>query len=266
MLGGMGIHTVYSHQARAMDLILQGQNVLVATPTASGKSLIYNLPVLNSLLRKPEARALYLFPLKALAQDQVRTLENMAALLPEYFQQRGHNAGGDLRRRHLGPFPQKNQGAPARHSGQQPGHAPPLPASLPSPVGQPLCQPDPCDHRRGAHLPRRLRLAHGLGHPAAETDLPSVRREPGVHPLLGHRGQSRRTRNQSAGRGGHRHYRLGLAPAAQRGHPPQSPGFSALYRDHAPGGCGAPGAAHHRLYPVAEDDRTDHHVDGAAHE
>ncbi|MHB8810540.1 MAG: DEAD/DEAH box helicase [Desulfobulbaceae bacterium] len=89
MLGEMGIHNVYSHQARAMDLILQGENVLVATPTASGKSLIYNLPVLSSLLRKPQARALYLFPLKALAQDQVRTLEGMAALLPEYFQQRG---------------------------------------------------------------------------------------------------------------------------------------------------------------------------------
>jgi DEAD/DEAH box helicase domain-containing protein len=89
MLGGMGAERLYSHQARAIDLILQGHNVLVATPTASGKSLIYNLPVLSSLLRNTAAHALYLFPLKALAQDQVRTLEGMAALLPEYFQQRG---------------------------------------------------------------------------------------------------------------------------------------------------------------------------------
>jgi DEAD/DEAH box helicase domain-containing protein len=89
LLAAMGLQKLYSHQARAIELILGRQNVLVATPTASGKSLIYNLPVLNSLLRQPGARALYLFPLKALAQDQVRALAQMAALLPEYFEQRG---------------------------------------------------------------------------------------------------------------------------------------------------------------------------------
>ena len=89
MLGEMGIEQLYSHQARAIELILQGRNVVVATPTASGKSLIYNLPVLSSLLQTPGARALYLFPLKALAQDQVRTLEAMTGLLPEFFQDQG---------------------------------------------------------------------------------------------------------------------------------------------------------------------------------
>jgi DEAD/DEAH box helicase domain-containing protein len=89
LLAEMGVQKLYSHQARAIELILGQQNVLVATPTASGKSLIYNLPVLNTLLRQPGARALYLFPLKALAQDQVRALAGMAALLPEYFQERG---------------------------------------------------------------------------------------------------------------------------------------------------------------------------------
>ncbi len=58
---------------------------MVATPTASGKSLIYNLPVFNELLRNPQARALYLFPLKALAQDQLKNLETLGALLPDHF-------------------------------------------------------------------------------------------------------------------------------------------------------------------------------------
>lgn len=89
MLGEMGVARLYCHQAQAIDLILNGQNVVVATPTASGKSLIYNLPVLSSLLHDPAARALYLFPLKALAQDQVRTLEEMATRLPEYFRKQG---------------------------------------------------------------------------------------------------------------------------------------------------------------------------------
>lgn len=89
LLAAMDVQNLYSHQARAIELILRQKNVLVATPTASGKSLIYNLPVLNGLLRQPGARALYLFPLKALAQDQVRALAGMAALLPECFEQRG---------------------------------------------------------------------------------------------------------------------------------------------------------------------------------
>lgn len=89
LLEKIGIDTLFSHQAEAISHILQGKDVLVATPTASGKSLIYNLPVFNSIITTPYARALYLFPLKALAQDQVRTIDNMARQLPEYFQERG---------------------------------------------------------------------------------------------------------------------------------------------------------------------------------
>ena len=66
-----GLSGLYSHQALATDHIRAGHSVVVATPTASGKSLIYNLPVLERHLRDSEARALYLFPLKALAQDQL---------------------------------------------------------------------------------------------------------------------------------------------------------------------------------------------------
>jgi len=66
-----GIEGLYSHQALATDHIRAGHSIIAATPTASGKSLIYNLPVLDRYLRDRDARALYLFPLKALAQDQL---------------------------------------------------------------------------------------------------------------------------------------------------------------------------------------------------
>jgi len=73
-----GIRHLYRHQVEATDAIRAGKNVVVATPTASGKTLIYNLPVFERLLCDPHTHALYLFPLKALAQDQLKTFERMA--------------------------------------------------------------------------------------------------------------------------------------------------------------------------------------------
>lgn len=83
-LDSAGIRQLYTHQAEALDFIRQGRNVIVATPTASGKSLVYNLPVFEKIIENPRAKALYLFPLKALAQDQLRAAEELAAgLAPE---------------------------------------------------------------------------------------------------------------------------------------------------------------------------------------
>ena len=65
-----GIEQLYTHQALAIDAVGRGENVVVATATASGKSLVYTLPVLSRLAARPDARALYLFPTKALAHDQ----------------------------------------------------------------------------------------------------------------------------------------------------------------------------------------------------
>ncbi len=70
----IGIHQLYTHQREAYEKIQQGKNVLLVTPTASGKSLAYNLPVLKALLEDEDARAFYLFPTKALSQDQVANL------------------------------------------------------------------------------------------------------------------------------------------------------------------------------------------------
>ncbi|MFN8485567.1 MAG: DEAD/DEAH box helicase [Anaerolineae bacterium] len=76
-----GIPALYTHQAQAVTAALRGEHVCVVTPTASGKTLCYNLPVLQALLSDPSARALYLFPTKALAQDQVAELGRWQATL-----------------------------------------------------------------------------------------------------------------------------------------------------------------------------------------
>lgn len=69
-----GIHALYSHQAAAHQAARRGENVVLATSTASGKTLAYNLPVLAALIENPQARAIYLFPTKALTQDQFSAL------------------------------------------------------------------------------------------------------------------------------------------------------------------------------------------------
>ena len=74
LLSRLGIHRLYAHQAQAIGHVLKGRHTVVATPTASGKSLIYNLPVMDSLISDPASRAMYLFPLKALARDQMDTV------------------------------------------------------------------------------------------------------------------------------------------------------------------------------------------------
>ncbi len=69
-----GIAQLYTHQAEAVQAVVDGDDVVVVTPTASGKTLCYNLPVLNRIMAEPETRALYLFPTKALSQDQMSEL------------------------------------------------------------------------------------------------------------------------------------------------------------------------------------------------
>ena len=76
-LAEQGIDSLYSHQARAIEYALEGENVLVVTGTASGKTHCYNLPVLDAFLHGERGYALYLFPTKALAQDQMRGLSEM---------------------------------------------------------------------------------------------------------------------------------------------------------------------------------------------
>jgi DEAD/DEAH box helicase domain-containing protein len=74
-LAQRGIHQLYTHQADAFEHVQNERNVVIVTPTASGKTLCYNLPVLNRLLSEPDARAMYLFPTKALAEDQLQEFQ-----------------------------------------------------------------------------------------------------------------------------------------------------------------------------------------------
>jgi DEAD/DEAH box helicase domain-containing protein len=82
-LRSRGIEHLYTHQAEAWRHVAARQNVVVVTPTASGKTLCYNGPILNEILRDPATRALYLFPTKALAQDQLAELHTLADLISD---------------------------------------------------------------------------------------------------------------------------------------------------------------------------------------
>ncbi len=79
-LARRGIGSLYSHQVEALEVLRSGQDVAIVTPTASGKSLCYDLPVLQAIAEDPAARALYLFPTKALSQDQLAEFRDLAGL------------------------------------------------------------------------------------------------------------------------------------------------------------------------------------------
>src|SRR6478752_3299341 len=82
-LAARGIDQLYTHQADAFEHVLAGRNVVTITPTASGKTLCYNAPVLDAILKDPSTRALYLFPTKALAQDQLAELHELSGLVTQ---------------------------------------------------------------------------------------------------------------------------------------------------------------------------------------
>ena len=96
------IPALYTHQAEGIQKVLEGQHLAIATPTASGKTLVYNAPVLSTLLDDPEAHALYVFPLKALEQDQFDELNGLMQGLG------GTLKAAHLRRRYHGPPPPAN--------------------------------------------------------------------------------------------------------------------------------------------------------------
>ncbi len=88
-ISSRGISQLYTHQAEAVGHAMAGRNVVTITPTASGKTLCYNVPVMDAILKDSSTRALYLFPTKALAQDQLAELHQMAELV-------GAEGGGDI--------------------------------------------------------------------------------------------------------------------------------------------------------------------------
>ncbi|MHC4091027.1 MAG: DEAD/DEAH box helicase, partial [Planctomycetota bacterium] len=94
-LEAMGIRRFYTHQAAAIDSVTAACDTVVVTGTASGKTLCYNVPILNGLLHDPNARALYVFPTKALAQDQLGTLQGLLAADPRLADLKASTYDGD---------------------------------------------------------------------------------------------------------------------------------------------------------------------------
>ena len=90
-----GIHALYDHQSKAWGLFKKGKNLVIATGTASGKSLAYNLPVLDTLLRDNQARALYIYPTKALSQDQLVYLQSFNQFKNQDFADLKNNQASD---------------------------------------------------------------------------------------------------------------------------------------------------------------------------
>jgi len=80
-LEARGVHQLYSHQGEAIECVRQGDDLVLVTPTASGKTLCYTIPVVQKILEEPAARALYLFPTKALAQDQMHEIHGLIGAL-----------------------------------------------------------------------------------------------------------------------------------------------------------------------------------------
>ena len=146
-LASRGIERPYTHQAEAIEAVHAGEDVVVVTPTASGKTLCYALPILQAIAEDPAARALFLFPTKALGQDQV-------AEFGELSRRPGCTIVDlDLRRRHAGADPLGDpRGRPGRRD--QPGHAP-LGDPPPPHEVVPAVRAAPAHrHRRAAHVPR----------------------------------------------------------------------------------------------------------------
>ena len=137
------------HQAEAWEAAQRGEHVVVTTGTASGKTLAFNLPVLDAIAREPKTRALYLYPTKALAQDQARSLASLRlkGLRPAIYD---------------GDTPSERRWQIRKWSNldpHQPRHAPRRRPAAPRPLGRRAREPPLRRRRRGARLPRRLRLA-----------------------------------------------------------------------------------------------------------
>ena len=133
-----GLRQLYSHQAEAYQRVIAGEHIVVTTPTASGKTLCYNLPVLDAILKDAATRALYLFPTKALAQDQMAELHELCGA-----DRRGRRRGdrrAHLRRRHAGRRAQDDPRAGA-HRAHQPRHAARRHPAAPPALGEAVREP-----------------------------------------------------------------------------------------------------------------------------
>ena len=183
-----GIEALYSHQLEALEAAAAG-NAIVTSGTASGKSLSFNLPVLDGLVRDERRRALYLYPTKALAQDQARKLSALG--LPQL---RHAIYDGDTPRDDRPQIRRRSNliltNPDMLHVGILPHH---------KSWGDFLASLGLGGGGRGPHLPGRVRVPRRQRAAPAAPGRPAVRREPAVHPRLGDDRQPGRAR-RAAGR------------------------------------------------------------------
>ena len=174
---------------QAVNHVRAGKNVIIATSSASGKSLVYNIAVMQAMLTEPATRALYLFPTKALAQDQLRKLHELfsPALLPaadaRHFRRRYAAVGAGGYPEDTGAIILTNPDM--LHVGIMPNHQSWASSAAP---------PEVRGRGRSPYLPRRFRLARRLCSAPPAPPLPALWLRPAVYPLHGHRRQSRRAR------------------------------------------------------------------------
>ena len=184
-LAARGISRLYTHQAEAAALALKGQDCVVVTPTASGKTLCYNLPVLHTVLTEPDARALYLFP------DQGPGPGPAGRAARDGGRARRRHQDLHLRRRHARQRPAGDPPGGPR-GGHQPGHAAHRHPAAPHEVGEALREPALRRDRRAAHLSRRLRQPPGQRAPPPLAGLRLLRQPSDLHLLLRHHRQPAR--------------------------------------------------------------------------
>ena len=193
-LAARGIDQLYTHQAEAFAHVLGGRNVVTITPTASGKTLCYNAPVLNAILQDSAARALYLFPTKALAQDQLAELHALSELITRdsdlqigVFTYDG-DTPSDARRAIRGKAHVVLSNPDMVHSGILPHH--PRWAKLFENLRFVI-------DRRAARVSRRLRQPPRQHPAAAAAHLPALRLRSDLHLLVGHDREPARARRRA---------------------------------------------------------------------
>ena len=149
---------LFRHQRAALDYLLAGRNTVVATRTSSGKSLIYEIPVFDRLLTEPDSTALFLFPQKALANDQLQKFTAAADDVPSLARQRASNPHllRALRRSHAEGQAPGNPGA-GPGSADQSGHASLRRFGLPRQLGAVPIPAPVCGGRRMPRVPGHLR-------------------------------------------------------------------------------------------------------------
>ena len=196
-LQARGIEQLYTHQAEAIEHALAGRHVVVITPTASGKTLCYNAPVLDAILKDPSSRALYLFPDQGARAGSARRAAG--AVRDDRVARSGeHDRRLHLRRRHAAgraagdPIARAPRAQQSRHGAL--GHP-----AAPSALGEAVREPALRRHRRAARLPRRVRQPPVQRAAPAAPHLPPLRIEPGLSLFVGDDCQPAR-----AGRAAHR--------------------------------------------------------------